>query len=66
MQFLAILDAEEFVFLDDEHKYWIGLAWADLGRRDVAGPADEDETVYHRPDAVAIMPRLQTELPRAL
>jgi len=27
MQYLAILDAEEFVFLDGERKCWIDIAW---------------------------------------
>ena len=67
MQFLAILGAEEFVCLDGEHKCWIDLVRTYLGRkRNVAGPADQHEAVCHRPDAAAIMPRLQTGLSRAL
>ena len=48
MQFLAILDPEEFVCLDGEHKCWIDLVRTDLGRkRDVAGRADQHEAVCH-------------------
>ena len=27
MQYLAILDREEFVFVDGQHKSWIEIAW---------------------------------------
>ncbi|MHB1291340.1 MAG: hypothetical protein ACYCY5_04030, partial [Sulfuricella sp.] len=30
MQYLAIVDAEEFVFLDGERKCWIDIAWQDF------------------------------------
>ncbi len=68
MQYLAILDAEEFVFLDGERKCWIDIAWQDF-RPQVRTSLDEPvpyQAVYYQPDAAQIMARLQAELPRAL
>jgi hypothetical protein len=68
MQYLAILDKEELVFLDGERKCWIDIAWRNFkpqSRLTLDDPVDYD-AVYYRPDAVAIMSRLQAELPRAL
>lgn len=68
MQYLAILDAEEFVFLDGERKCWIDIAWRNF--RPQARVSLDDpvayEAVYYRADAENLMPRLQAELPRAL
>jgi hypothetical protein len=68
MQYLAILDAEEFVFLDGERKCWIDIAWQDF-RSQVRTSLDEPvpyQAVYYQPDAAQLMARLQAELPRAL
>lgn len=68
MQYLAILDAEEFVFLDGERKCWIDIAWQDF-RPQVRASLDEPvpyQAVYYEPDAAQLMARLQAELPRAL
>lgn len=68
MQYLAILDAEEFVFLDGERKCWIDIAWQGF-RPQTRTSLDEPvpyQAVYYQPDAVQIMTRLQAELPRAL
>jgi len=68
MQYLAILDAEEFVFLDGERKCWIDIAWQDF-RPQARAALDEPvpyQAVYYQPDAVHLMARLQAELPRAL
>jgi len=68
MQYLAILDAEEFVFLDGERKCWIDIAWKDF-RSQVRTSLDEPvpyQAVYYQPDAAQLMARLQAELPRAL
>ena len=68
MQYLAILDAEEFVFLDGARKCWIDIAWrrfrpqARVSLDDAVGY----EAVYYREEAKQIMSRLQAELPRAL
>lgn len=68
MQYLAILDAEEFVFLDGERKCWIDIAWQDF-RPQERTSLDEPvsyQAVYYQPDAAQLMARLQAELPRAL
>jgi len=68
MQYLAILDAEEFVFLDGERKCWIDIAWQEF-RPQTRTSLDEPvpyQAVYYQPDAAQLMARLQAELPRAL
>jgi hypothetical protein len=68
MQFLAILDAEEFVFLDGNTKCWIDVAWRHF-RPQQRSALDEPvpyEAVYYHDHAAALMPRLLAELPRAL
>lgn len=68
MQYLAILDAEEFVFLDGERKCWIDIAWQNF--RPQLRTTLEDpvafQAVYYRADSAQLMSRLQAELPRAL
>ncbi len=68
MQYLAILDAEEFVFLDGNSKCWIDVAWRHF-RPQQRAALDEPvpyEAVYYHEYAAALMLRLQAELPRAL
>ncbi len=68
MQYLAILDHEEFIFLDGERKCWVDISWQHF-RPDLRDALNEPvayEAVYYRPDAPAIMDRLLAELPRAL
>ena len=68
MQYLAVLDAKEFVFLDGERKCWIDIAWQDF-RPQMRASLDEPvpyQAVYYEPDAAQLMARLQAELPRAL
>lgn len=68
MQYLAILDAEEFVFLDGERKCWIDIAWRNF-RPQSRTALDEPvpyEAVYYQPDSASLMIRLQAELPKAL
>ena len=68
MQYLAILDAEELVFLDGERKCWIDIAWRHFHPQ-ARVALDEPvayEAVYYQADAKNLMPRLQAELPRAL
>jgi hypothetical protein len=68
MQYLAILDAEEFVFLDGERKCWIDIAWQNFRPQDRVS-LDEPvayQAVYYQPSAVHLMARLLAELPRAM
>jgi len=68
MQYLAILDAEEFVFLDGERKCWIDIAWQNFcpQKRSALTDPVAYEAVYYQHSAAALMPRLQAEFPRAL
>lgn len=68
MQVLAILDAEEFVFLDSERRNLIDIAWRDFrpqSRTALDAPVAYT-AVYYRPDAGGLMQRLQAEFPLAL
>lgn len=68
MQYLAILDAEEWVFLDGERKCWIDVAWRHFrsqARTSLDEPVEYEAVFYHA-NARAIMLRLLGELPRAL
>jgi hypothetical protein len=68
MQYLAILDAEEFIFLDGERKCWIDVAWQNFQpqRRVSLGEPVAYEAVYYRPSSSGLMARLLAEFPRAL
>ena len=68
MQYLAIMDAEELIFLDGERKCWIDIAWRKFhpqARTSIDEPV-EYEAVYYTDNAEKLMSRLQAELPRAL
>ena len=68
MQYLAIMDTEEFVFLDGERKCWVEIAWRNFRlqvRVSLAEPVIYD-AVYYTPDATQLMARLQRELYLAL
>lgn len=68
MQYLAVLDREEFIFVDCEGGRRIELAWREFR------PADRTSldapvayrAAYYSPQAPALMPRLQSEFARAL
>lgn len=68
IQYLAILDAEEFIFLDGERKCWVDIAWQKFGPqvRDSLDDPVPYLALYYRPDVAQLMARLQVELPRAL
>ena len=68
MQYLAILDDEEWVFLDGARKCWVDIAWHHF--RPQARVSLDDpvayEAVFYQADARDLMVRLLAELPRAL
>ena len=68
MQYLAVLDVEEFVFLDGERKCWIDIAWQNFRPqvRDSLEAPVPYRAVYYRPDAAQLMARLQGEFHKAL
>ena len=68
MQYLAILDSEEWVFLDGERKCWVDIAWRDFlpqARASLEYPV-QYEAVFYQANARDLMVRLLAELPRAL
>ena len=68
MQYMAIIDSEEFVFIDGERKCWIDIAWCNFKRqdRDALDQPVAYDAVYYREGMAAVMKRLQSELPAAL
>lgn len=68
MQYLAILDAEELIFLDGPRKCWVDIAWRNFHpqlRHSLDEPVSY-EAVYYTVEAANIMARLQRELFLAL
>jgi hypothetical protein len=68
MQYMAIVDRNEFVFIDGERKCWIDIAWCNFQRqdRDALNQPVTYDAVYYRENMAEIMIRLQRELPFAL
>ncbi|HEY6096279.1 MAG TPA: hypothetical protein VIU93_15165 [Gallionellaceae bacterium] len=68
MQYLAIADAEEIVFLDGMRKCWVDIAWRHFhpqARTALNEPVAYD-ACYYTPEAAQQMNRLQGEFSRAL
>ncbi len=68
MQYLAILDAEELIFLDGARKCWIDIAWRNFhpqSRSSLDEPVSY-MAVYYTQEAIKMMGRLQRELHLAL
>ena len=68
MQYLAVLDAEEFIFVDREGRRMIDLAWqrfAPQSRQSLDEPVSY-EAVYYSPASAEIMRRAQAEFGQAL
>lgn len=68
MQFLAIIDAEEFVFIDGQRKCWIDIAWQHFHswERNALDQSVTYDAVFYRENQESIMLRLQQEFPLAL
>jgi hypothetical protein len=68
LQYLAIIDSEEFVFIDGERKCWIDIAWQNFKPqvRDALDQPVVYQAVYYRENMSSIMARLQNEFPTAL
>lgn len=68
LQYLAILDVEEFVFVDGASKCRIEIAWRHFRpaeRISIKDPV-RYEAVYYEHETASLMARLQTEFPLAL
>ncbi len=68
MQYLAVLDAEEFIFVDSQNRAWVELAWQHF-RPQTRAALDERvpfEVVHYLPTAADTMKRLPGEFHQAL
>jgi hypothetical protein len=69
MQYLAIIDREEFVFVDGERKCWVDIAWQNFRsqkRASLDQPIEYEAVYYKEENQTALMRRLQREFPLAL
>jgi hypothetical protein len=68
MQYMAVLDAEEFIFVDSQNRAWVELAWQHF-RPQARSALDERvpfEVVHYLPQAAETMKRLPAEFHQAL
>jgi len=68
MQYMAVLDAEEFIFVDSQNKAWVELAWQHF-RPQARSALNEPvpiEIVHYQPQAAETMKRLPSEFYKAL
>jgi hypothetical protein len=68
LQYMAVLDAEEIIFVDSQNKAWVELAWQHF-RPQIRASLDEPvpfEVVHYLPQAVETMRRLPGEFHQAL
>ena len=68
LQYMAVLDAEEFIFVDSQNKAWVELAWQRF-RPQARASLDERvpfEVVHYLPQAAETMQRLPGEFHQAL
>ncbi|MBT9566825.1 MAG: hypothetical protein IV085_00850 [Thiobacillus sp.] len=68
LQYMAVLDAEEYIFIDSHKKAWIELAWQHFHPQ-ARNALDEQvpfEVVHYALQAAETMKRLPVEFHRAL
>ncbi|TXH74569.1 hypothetical protein [Thiobacillus sp.] len=68
LQYMAVLDAEEFIFVDSQNKAWVELAWQHFHPQ-ARTSLDERvpfEVVHYLPQATETMKRLPGEFHQAL
>lgn len=68
MQYLAVIDHEEIVFLDSENKSWVEIAWQNFRpqQRNALTEPVPYEAVFYNQNANETMKRLLVEFPPAL
>ncbi|MDP1644183.1 MAG: hypothetical protein Q8L71_01615 [Thiobacillus sp.] len=68
LQYMAVLDAEEFIFVDSQNKAWVELAWQHFRpqARSSLGERVPFEVVHYAPQAAETMKRLPGEFHQAL
>ena len=68
LQYMAVLDAEEFIFVDSQNKAWVELSWQHF-RPQARAALNERvpfEVVHYRPQAAETMKRLPGAFHQAL
>lgn len=68
MQYMAVLDAHEFIFVDSQNRAWVELAWQHF-RPQARASLDERvpfDVVHYLPQAAETMKRLPAEFHQAL
>jgi len=68
LQYMAVLDAEEFIFVDSQNKAWVELAWQHFRpqARSALNERVPFEVVHYAPQAAETMKRLPHEFLQAL
>lgn len=68
MQYLAIIDEEEIVFVDRERPSLVQLSWQAFRRRErnALDERVEFEAAFHTRESLGLMTRLMSEFPRAM
>lgn len=68
MQYLAIVDDREIVFVDSNYKHLVAVAWTGFKPQQRSGLQEPVTYIarYYQPDSSQIMSRLQSEFPPAL
>jgi hypothetical protein len=68
MQYLAIIDDEEIVFLDRERPGQVQLAWQNFHRQDRSALDErvEFEAAFYTSESLSMMGRLMSEFPKAM
>jgi len=68
LQYMAVLDVEEFIFVDSQNKAWVELAWQHFHPQ-ARSSLDECvpfEVVHYAPQAAETMKRLPGEFHKSL
>jgi len=68
IQYLAIVDREEVIFVDGARRRFIQVAWQDFSRQQRASLQDpvDYQQIYYEPTGIDIAPRLPSEFLHAL
>ncbi|MEW5787171.1 MAG: hypothetical protein AB1899_04885 [Pseudomonadota bacterium] len=68
MQYLAVIDREEIIFVDSQYRRWVEVAWQAFQpqARSALDQPVAYRAAFHTPDGRETQRRLQTEFHRAL
>lgn len=68
MQYMAVIDREEIIFVDGQYKRWIAVAWGSFrpGDRGSLEDAVAYEATYYTAEGAELQLRLQAEFHKAL